>query len=59
MLWLRVLCGLFFVGWMAAVAYTAWVVIRPLPNPSDWRSKFGAVDPETVRQIEQAQRHGR
>ena len=47
MLWLRVLCGLFFLGWFGCVLWAGWQALRPLPPPEDWESRYGRLDPHS------------
>ncbi len=47
MMWLRVVCGLFFLVWVGCMAYVAWVATRSLPDPNDWKSDKGQLDPNS------------
>lgn len=47
MIWLRVLAGLLFLTWSGMVVYVAWLAIRPIPRPEDWKSEYGSLDPNS------------
>ena len=43
----RIAAGVLFLAWFGCVIRVGWLATRSLPDPEDWYSKYGKLDPNS------------